>query len=145
MRITDEILGVKGLKETSSGKTSFIESMMKMSQIIKIDFKKIGKQIQGKLKLGFPPRYHIGLYDMTQLPLLPSEKSSFVHTSSEGIMQRMGETIIHTTSQSDNTPRIPVRKRAICSSIKYYIMTTNFNLKIILENLTTVCSTMRFL
>ena len=118
---------MKGLKETSSGRTSFITSMMK-----------IGKQIQGKLKLGFPLRYHIGLYEMTQLPLLPSEKSSFVHTSSEGIMQRMGETIIHTTSQRDNTPRIPVRKRAICSSINYYIMTTNFNLKIILENLTTV-------
>ena len=136
---------MKGLKETSSGRTSFIKSMMKMSQIIRIDFKKIGKQIQGKLTLSFPLRYHIGLYNMTQLPLLPSEKSSFVHTSSEGIMQRMGETIIHTTSQRDNTPRIPVRKRAICSSIKYYIMTTNFNLKIILENLTTVCSTMRFL
>ena len=84
---------MKGLKETSSGRTSFIKSMMKMSQIIRIDFK-IGKQIQGKLMLGFPLRYHIGLYDMTQLPLLPSEKSSFVHTSSEGIMQRIGETII---------------------------------------------------
>ena len=65
---------MKGLKETSSGRTSFIKSMMKMSQIIRIDFKKIGKQIQGKLKLGFPLRYLIGLYDMTQLPLLPSEE-----------------------------------------------------------------------